>query len=326
MKEKEILSQTEIDALLTAFSSGKTKVEDLRESKGKVSYKLYDFRRPDKFSKEQLRILSTLHDNFARLLSSFLSTYLRFNCNVRVASVEQFTFDDFIRSVPTPTIFNVFSARPCKGMAIMETNPQFLFPVIDLMFGGSGEMPTQVRNLTEIEMSVVRQLNIQILGYLKLAWTDVFNIEPQLEAMEANPHLYQVVSPAEIVAVVTLTTVVGSVRGLINLCFPYLMLEPVLSQVSTYYSFSQTTETVEEIKNIQYWLEEAEVDLSVVLGEATIMVKDFLALAQGDVLPLNRQIDQELDLYVGDQLKFKVQAGSLKRYHAVQINALSTVS
>ncbi|GAB6273930.1 MAG: flagellar motor switch protein FliM [Peptococcaceae bacterium] len=322
MKEKEILSQTEIDTLLTALSSGKAKVEGLRDIEKKVSYKIYNFRRPDKFSKEQLRTLSTLHDNFARLLSSFISAYLRFNCNVRVASVEQFTFDDFIRSIPTPTILNVFSAKPCKGLAIMETNSQFLFPVIDLMFGGSGEMPSHVRDLTEIEMSVVRQLNIQILEYLKLAWTDIFNIEPQLEAIEANPRLYQVVSPSEIVAVITLTTVVGTTRGLINICFPYLMLEPVLSQISTYYTFSQTTEATEEINNIQYWLGDAEVELNVVLGEANIMVKDFLALTRGDVLPLDRKTDQELDLYIGDQLKFKVQAGFSKRNLAVQVNAL----
>lgn len=322
MKEKEILSQAEIDALLTAFSSGKSKVDDLRKSEKKVSYKIYNFRRPDKFSKEQLRTLSTLHDNFARLLSSFLSAYLRFNCNIRVASVEQFTFDDFIRSIPIPTVLNIFSAKPCKGLAIMETNPQFLFPVIDLLFGGSGEMSPQVRNLTEIELSVTRQLNSQILGYLKQAWVDFFNIEPQLEAIETNPHLYQVVSPAEIVAVITLTAVVGTARGLINLCFPYLMLEPVLSQISMYYSFAQTIEAVEEINNIQYWLGEAEVELNVVLGEANIMVKDFLALTKGDVLSLDRKTNQELDLYIGDQLKFKVQTGFLKRNLAVQINAL----
>lgn len=322
MKEKEILSQAEIDALLVALSSGKAKVEDLKETGKKVSYKFYNFRRPDKFSKEQLRTLSTLHDNFARLLSSFLSAYLRFNCNIRVASVEQFTFDDFIRSIPIPTVLNVFSAKPCKGLAIMETNPQFIFPVIDLLFGGPGEMPLQVRDLTEIELSVIRQLNSQILGYLKLAWMDVFNIEPQLEAIETNPRLYQVVSPAEIVAVITLTTVVGTTRGLINLCFPYLMLEPVLSQISTYYSFVQTVEATEEINNIQYWLEEAEIELNVVLGEATIMVKDFLTLTKGDVLPLDRKTYQELDLYINDKLKFKVQAGFLKRNLAVQINAL----
>jgi flagellar motor switch protein FliM len=324
VKEKEILSQAEIDALLTDISTGKAEVvPDFKEEEKKLHYKFYDFRSPDKFSKDQLRTLSTLHDNFARLLSSFLSAYLRYTCNVRVASVEQFTFDDFIRSVPTPTILNVFSAKPCKGLAIMETNPQFLFPVIDLMFGGSGEMPPQVRDLTEIEMSVVRQLNTQILSYLKLAWTDAFDITPQLEAVEANPRLYQVISPAEIVAVVTLTTVLGPTRGLINFCFPYLLLEPVLSNMSKFYSISQSIEVSEEVNNIRHWLEKAEVDLSVILGDAVIMVRDFLTLSEGDVLSLDKQINQELDMYVGDQLKFKVQAGYLKRNLAIQVNALS---
>jgi len=321
MKEKEILSQAEIDNLLAALTTGRAKVEDLKETEKKVGYRLYDFRRPDKFSKEQLRALSNLHDNFTRLLSNFLSAYLRANVNVRVAAVEQFTFDDFIRSVPTPTVITVFSARPCKGLAIMETNLQFLFPVIDLLFGGPGEMPGQIRDLTEIELSVVRQLITQILGYLKLAWGDVFALEPQLEAIETNPFLYQVVSPAEIVAVTALTTVVGSTRGLINLCFPYLFLEPILSQISTTYSYTQTIESAEEEK-ILYWLEQVKVDLTVILGKETISVRDFLALAPGDVIPLKRKTNQELDLYVGNQLKYKVQAGSLKNRLAVQVNTI----
>lgn len=322
MKKKEILSQAEIDNLLTALSTGRARAEDLKETEKKTSYKLYDFRRPDKFSKEQLRTLNNLHDNFTRLLSNFLSAYLRYNINVRVAAVEQYTFDDFIRSIPTPTIISVFSARQCKGLAIMETNPQFLFPVIDLLFGGHGDMPGQIRDLTEIEMSVVRQLIIQILDYLKLAWADFFSLEPQLEAIEANPFLYQVVSPTEIVAVITFTTVVGVTRGLINLCFPYLMLEPILSRVPTTYSFAQTVESADEEKKIQYWLNEAKIDLKVILGDEIITVKDFLALTPGDVVPLNRKTDQELDLYVGNQLKYKVQAGILKNHLAVQISTL----
>ncbi|MBE0467731.1 MAG: flagellar motor switch protein FliM, partial [Candidatus Desulforudis sp.] len=225
---KEILSQGEIDAILSAVATGRVKAEDLRETEAQAAYKPYDFRRPNKFSKDQLRTLQTLHEGYARILSNFLSGYLSANIVVRVASVDQFTFDDFVRSVPVPTVLTIFSLKPLKGMAVMETNPQFLFPIIDLLFGGPGEIPKRVRELTDIELSVIRKLTGKLLESFQLAWQDVYNVEPQIESMETNPRLHQIISPNEIVAVITLTTVVGgSARGLINICLPHIVLDPM---------------------------------------------------------------------------------------------------
>jgi flagellar motor switch protein FliM len=322
---KEILTQGEIDALLSALAAGRVKAEDLRESEPQTAYKPYDFRRPNKFSKEQLRTLQTLHDSYARILSNFLSGYLRSNIVVRVASVDQFTFDDFVRSIPIPTVLTIFTLKPLKGMAVMETNPQFLFPIIDLLFGGPGEMPRKVRDLTDIELSVARKLNVKLLEHLKLAWEDIYKVDPEIESIETNPRLHQIISPNEIVAVITLTTVVGGLaRGLINICLPHIVLDPMLAHLSSFYRFVHSALQADgtEGRRLAYWVERVPVDLSVVVGESEITVQDLLQLQVGDVVPLARRVSQDLDLYVSDQLKFKAQAGVLGRYLAVQVTSL----
>jgi flagellar motor switch protein FliM len=323
---QEILSQAEIDSLLAALFSGKVRPEELKETEKQVGYRPYDFRRPNKFTKDHLNTLRMLHDNYARLLSSFLSGYLRANIVVRVASVDQFTFDDFLRSVPTPTLMTVFSLEPLKGLAVMETNPQFLFPVIDLLFGGPGDIPKKVREFTDIELSVARKVCVKLLENLEVVWADVYPVKPQVETVEANPRLHQIISPSEVVAVVTLTTVVGGTsRGLINLCLPFLLLEPVLAELSAHYRLvgrgAHQEET--ELKHLKYWLGRSTLDLVVVAGETQITVGELLRLQVGDVLPLQKKKDQDIDLYVANRLKFKVQPGTLGRRLAVQVTSLA---
>jgi flagellar motor switch protein FliM len=324
----EILSQAEIDALLSAVSTGQVVAEEFAEREREQTYKPYDFRRPNKFSKEQLRTLQALHDNYARILSGFLSGYLRANIIVRVASVDQFTFDDFVRSIPTPTVLTVFTLQPLKGMAVMETNPQFMFPIIDLMFGGPGEMPRKVRDMTDIELSVIRKLTKKLFENLQLAWQDVYNIEPQIESIETKPRLHQIISPNEIVAVITFTTVVGgTARGLMNICLPHIVLDPMLVHLSSHYRYVHTALQADgtEERYMAHWLKMIGVDLSLVAGENEITVQDFLNLQVGDVVPLSRRTNQDLDLYVEEQLKFKAQAGVLGRYIGAQITSLVEV-
>ncbi|MEW6572638.1 MAG: flagellar motor switch protein FliM [Bacillota bacterium] len=321
----EILSQEEIDALLTALSSGQIKPEEPQAVLATHGLKKYDFRRPNKFSKDQLRTLLILHENLARILSGFLSGYLRTNITITVSSVEQFTFDDFIRSLPMPTLLTIFSLKPLKGMAVMETNPHFLFPMIDLLFGGPGEMSKKIRELTDIEISVAKKLNSKILDNLTFAWSDVFSITPEIEAVETNPRLQQVISPSEVVAVVNFSTIVGtSARGVINLCLPQVTLEPVLAQLLTHYhSRSGDSQEGSAEKELRYWVNRMPVDFTVITGETEITVREFLNLQVGDVLPLNRSVNQDLDIYVGRQLRYKGQAGTVGRYLGIQITSLA---
>ncbi|MCL6639657.1 MAG: flagellar motor switch protein FliM, partial [Firmicutes bacterium] len=319
---REVLSQAEVDQVLAAISAGGIQAEGKEQSgvsEGDIRY--YDFRLPNKFSKEQLRTLQMLHDNFSRLLSSFLSGYLRTNVHLRVSTVEQLTYDDFVRSIPTPIVITVFSMKPLKGKAIMVLNPQFLFPVIDLLFGGPGLMPKRIRHFTDIELSVIRRLNVKILENLAFAWGDVYSVTPEIESIETNPLLHQIVQPNEIVALLTFDGIIGnSGSGIITICFPYILLEPFISQMATQYRFLDTSlHDTEEAKNITYWVNQTEVELITVAGEANITVQDFLQLQVGDVLMLDKRVGRDLDLYVGEKLKFKVQAGTVGQYLGVQV-------
>src|SRR5690554_5747980 len=233
---KDVLSQEEIDSLIQALSTG-----ELDESEKKTEeVSLYDFKRPNKFSKEQTRTLLNIHENFARILSNFLTVYLRTNVQVKMESVSQITFEEFIFSLPSPTLMTIFSAGETMGSAMLETNPQFVFPIIDLLFGGRGEMPSAARELTEIELTVMRRILAKILENLRYAWEDVYELTPVIENMDTNPQFNQMIASSETVALMTFSTTIGEVKGLINLCFPYLTLEPVVPNLTSQHWFAAT--------------------------------------------------------------------------------------
>jgi flagellar motor switch protein FliM len=321
----DILSQNEIDALLDALSTGDVKINELQETVKHLDYKRYDFRRPNKFSKEQLRTLQVLHSSFARLLSNFLTGYLRNNIQIEVVSVDQLTYEDFIRSIPSPTVLVICSMNPLKGTAIVQFDPMFLFPMIDLFFGGNGESLKTIRELTDIELSVAQKLSVKVLDNLALAWKDIVQVEPSINSIETNPHLHQMFSFNEIVALVSFSTQVGeNTKGFINLCLPFPLLEPMVSQMSIQRRFKLQSSTIDDVekKKLEYWLGLPTVELTVLSGQTWVTVNDFLQLQEGDVLLLDRRVDQDMDLYIGEQLKFKVQAGTLNKQLAVQITGL----
>ncbi len=324
---QEILSQGEIDSLLEALTSGKIDAEEVKQA-GPVAVhtKAYDFRRPNKFSKDHLRTLEMLHQNFARLLSSFLSGYLRSSINIEVASAGQMIYEEFIRSIPSPTVISVLELNPLEGAVLMETNSQVIFPLIDLMFGGPGSSTETIRELTDIEVSVVRKLYLRMLEHLSQAWHDLFHIDPVIQGIETNPRLQQLYSPNEVVALITFSVSLNDEpRGLINLCLPFIVLEPMISRLSVRQQFLRQSggPKEEDLKWLRYWLGYSDVKMDVVLGEADVTVNDFLILNPGDVLILSRRMDQDLGLYVEGELKFGVQAGRLDSKLAVQVVALT---
>ncbi|ABB15888.1 flagellar motor switch protein FliM [Carboxydothermus hydrogenoformans] len=320
---KEILSQEEIDRLLAALASGN--IDEVTEKKKEeIRYRKYDFRRPNKFSKENLRTLHLIHDNYARLISNFLTGYLRTNISVKVASVDQATYEDFLVSVPTPTLITTFKLHPLKGSMVMETNLQFIFPIISLLFGGSGDMPPEVRELTDIELAVIKKLNYRLLENLAQAWAEIIKVEPEIEALENNPRLHQVLSPNEIVAIITFTTEILGNNGLINLCLPFEVLDPLLAKLSASYWFSHATAADREAfaRHMEGFLAESELEVSAILGGTELRVREFLKIEVGDIVVLNRKVDEELELFVEDQKLFKVQPGRVGEKLCCQITGM----
>lgn len=323
---QEILSQNEIDSLLEALTSGQLDVEEVKHTTTmSTPSKPYDFRRPNKFSKEHLRSLEMLHQNFARLLSSFFSGYLRASINIEIASVGQMIFEEFMRSIPSPTVLTLFECKPLVGAAIMETNSQVVFPLIDLMFGGPGSATDKTRELTDIEITVVRRLYERVLDNLASAWHDFYEIDPVIEAIETNPRMQQLYSQNEVVALITFSvSIEEEPRGLMNLCIPYIVLEPVISKLSVRQQFIRQTggPSEDDIMWIKHWLGFSNLNIDVILGETEITVRDFLQLQVDDILTLSRSTDQDLDMYVENELKFGVQAGRVNKNLAVQVVAL----
>lgn len=320
----DILSQDEIDSLLTAISTGETSNAEYEASvlKEQKKVKIYDFRRPDKFSKDHIRILQMMHETFARLTTTALSAQLRALVGVHVASVDQLTYEEFVRSIPNPTTLAVVNMDPLKGSAVLEIDPSITFTIIDKLFGGMGE-PTKIsRELTDIELSVMEGIIVRTLGNLREAWSNVIDLRPRLGNIETNPQFAQIVPPTDMVVLITLETKVGDIEGMINLCIPYITIEPIISKLSAQYMYSSTRKsaTDENLTTIQNRLENVVLPVIAEVGEAEITVEEVLALTVGDVIKLpNTQINDDMIIRIGGRRKYKCRPGLVNNRVAVQL-------
>ncbi|MBL8991909.1 MAG: flagellar motor switch protein FliM [Spirochaetia bacterium] len=338
----EILSQNEIDNLLSAvemddlgggggtpdagggaedFSMSESGADSLKKAQ---SVKMYDFKRPDKFSKEQIRTIQMMHETYARLTTTSLSAQLRSYVNVHVASVDQLTYEEFSRSIPNPTTLAIINMDPLRGSAIMEIDPTITFAIIDRLFGGEGESLKDNRELTDIELSVIEGIIIRILGNLREAWSNVIDLRPKLGNIETNIQFAQIVPPNDMVVLVTLETRIGDVEGMTNFCIPYITIESIISKLSAQYLYSAIrkggdTENLELIKTQIY-----DVSRKVVakLGSMHLSVKEILNLKKGDILQLGTKVSDDLELAIGDRHKFNCQAGRVGNKIGVQIKKI----
>lgn len=318
----EVLSQDEIDQLLTAISAGDSEPENFKPVNDTRKIRIYDFKRPGKFSKEQIRTVSIMHETFARLTTTSLSAQLRSMVHVHVASVDQLTYEEFIRSIPTPTTLAVINMDPLKGNAILEIDPAVTFSIIDRLFGGTGEGTKVQRELTDIENSVMEGIIVRILANMREAWTQVIDLRPRLGQIETNPQFAQIVPPSEMVILVTLETKVGEEEGMMNFCIPYLTIEPIISKLSSQFWFSSVrrSSTTQYLGVLKEKLSTVDMDVVAELGTINLSVRDVLSLRVGDVIRLsNVKVGDPLTLSVGNQKKFLCQAGVIGKKMAVQI-------
>lgn len=319
----EVLSQNEIDQLLTAISSGDSEADDFKPVSDTRKIKIYDFKRPDKFSKEQLRTVSNMHETFARLTTTSLSAQLRSLVHVHVASVDQLTYEEFIRSIPTPTTLAVVNMDPLKGNAVLEIDPAITFCMIDRLFGGRGITATNKnRDLTDIEQSVMEGIIVRILANMREAWTQVIDLRPRLGQIETNPQFAQIVPPSEMVVLITLETKVGDEEGMMNFCIPYLTIEPIISKLSSQFWFSSVrrSSTTQYLGTLKEKLASVDMEVVAEVGSINLPVRDVLALKVGDVVRLsNTKVGEPFSLSVGNKKKFYCQPGIVGKKMAVQV-------
>jgi flagellar motor switch protein FliM len=318
----EVLSQEEIDQLLTAISSGEMETQEIQQTADQKKIKIYDFKRPDKFSKDQIRTVSIMHETFARLTTTSLSAQLRSLVHVHVASVDQLTYEEFIRSIPNPTTLSIINMDPLKGSAILEIDPAITFSIIDRLFGGQGEGTKYSRDLTDIEQSVMEGIIVRVLGNMREAWSTVIDLRPRLGTIETNPQFAQIVPPTEMVVLVTLETKVGEVEGMMNFCIPYLTIEPIISKLSAQYWYSSVRRgtTTENLNILRDRLSKVDVTLVAEIGSINLTVRDVLNLRKGDVIRLySVRSGDPMVLKIGNKRKFLCRPGLVGKKTAVQV-------
>lgn len=317
----EVLSQSEIDALLSALSSGELTPEELPKDEEKQKVKPYDFRRPQKFSKDHIRTLELIHDNYARIISNYLTAQVRNNVKVRIESVQQITYEEFIHSVSNPTILTVFKMPPLSGSILFETNPQFVFEIVDVLLGGNGMGKYKLREFTDIDKNIIKHVNNGLISNLKLAWEDVLEVQPEIEGIETNPALNQTLAPNEPVALITFSVDMGSSNTFINICIPYLSIEKVLDKLVVQYWFQENNENLlkESKEKLRERINFIDVNLSAILGDTRITVDEFLKLSVGDVIPLNVKSSEPVKLEIENEPYFYAKPGVIGKNMGVQI-------
>jgi len=319
----DILSQEEIDALLGALSSGELQPDQIRDDTGEKTTKVkpYDFYRPSKFSKEQIRTIYMLHETFGRLWSSTLSGVLRNYVSLSVSSVDQVTYQEFIQSIPNPTITSTFSLSPLEGKALIEFSPTIGFPIIDRLLGGAGRSTLHARELTEIEEHVLYNLIDEGMIFLKEAWSTMIDLNPELGDIESNPLFVQVVPPSDMILLITLEARIGDFSGIINIIYPYVLLEPILSMLSaqTLYAVGTRSPSSEVRDRTRRVLFKVELPVQVELGTANCTMRELLSLEQDDILILNTKIEDDLNVRVGDLVKFRCTPGLAGKQRAAQV-------
>ena len=320
----EILSQEEIDALLSNIDQDDVEVkeeaiESERELKSKKA-SLYDFKRPDKVSKEQIRAIKNLHDKFARNFSSKLSAFLRSIVEMEVISVDQMTYAEFVLSLSSNVSFNVISLSPLDGSGVFSLEPEIGFSFVDRLLGGAGEVSNIDRAFTEIEQSILLDVVNQAMAELRIAWNPIMNISFNVIEQESSPNVVQIVAPSELVVLVVFEVKLGEISGIINWCLPVIVVEPILNKIGTHDILSRTKRMAEDrSEDIIRVLKSVSVLMHFELGKRRMSVQEFLNLKDGDIVALDSKVSKKLTCRVNNVKKFSFKLGKKGNNKAVKL-------
>lgn len=330
----DVLSQAEVESLLNAMDGAAGEMPAApapgpRKGRGsvpKIRDKVapYDFKRPERVGKEQMRGLQTLHESFSRNFGAALSALLRSIVEVKLTSVDQLTYSEFVFSLENPTCFNVISAEPLEGSLILDLNPGILYPIIDRLLGGGREAgPPARRPLTEIELRLVGRITRLFLEELRRAWENVLELKLAVDRVESNPQLVQIVPPNEVVVLISFELTLGDVRGMINLCIPFNSIERIGGKLvsNSWVAYSRKPASAQSIQLMSERLKGSVVELVVELAETQIAMGDLIGLRVGDIITTEKDVHSPLQVCVQGHAKFDALPGSLKGHKAIQVLA-----
>lgn len=320
----DVLSQNEIDELLNALSTGEVDVTEIEEETKEKKVKKYDFRRPDKFAKDQLRTLEIIHENFSRLLNNFLSGYLRTFIEVEVLSTQGMTYSEFSNSISNPAILGIVKFLPLDGQIIVDLSTDIAYTMIERVLGGTGKQGIlkEARALTEIEMILLKNIITKFINLLKDPWGNIIELKPKLETIETNSQFAQIVSPSESIALITFNLKIGDTEGMINIAIPHYVIEPILPNLSSKLWFQSSVKkelTDKERIALREGVEKSHLGIRSVIGHTMISVREFLSLQIGDVVILDRKVGEDFEVYVDKDIKYLGQPGTSNGHMAIKI-------
>lgn len=319
----DTLSQEEIDNLLSALSTGEINPDEMDEASEK-SVVNYNFARPSKFSKDHLRTLEIIFENYARLLSTNLPAYLRKSVQVDVMNAEANAYSEFSNALSNPVLLGVVDFAPLEGSVVVEMATNLGFAIVDRLLGGGGDPLEKAREFTEIELIILERVLEICTNLMVDPWGNVVDIEPRLERIETNSQFAQFISPTEMTAIVTMNIKVGDVEGLMNVCIPYSCVEPVIDKLNTKYWYSAIREKDDEsyIETMESLINHARIPVRAMLGRSLISVNDFMNIQIGDIIKLDTKVDDELEIYTGNIKKFYALPGATSDSYAVRVTSV----
>ncbi|MBI3679943.1 MAG: flagellar motor switch protein FliM [Acidobacteria bacterium] len=310
-----ILTQEEIDSVFRNLRDGGAQEDAARRAQP------YDFRRPDRIAKDQLRAIHLLHEAFARSLSSSLSAYLRNYALVNLVSVEQLSFMEFSQCLPTPTCLVSLGMRPFDGSAVLEINPSLVFPILEMLLGGAGKGALRPdREVTEIEQSILESLFRIVLHDLKDAWSTVTNISFTIESFKTESQLLQILAPNEAVVAVSLEVRIGESSGMMNIGMPSIIIKMLRQKFDQQWSIRKSESTLEEQSRVLRLIKPALVHVDARLRGPTLRVDDLLKMEEGDVLTFDYPTHRPVDLLLNGKHKYQGHPASLGRKKAFKIS------
>lgn len=318
----EVLSQSEIDALLSAINNGEIDTTDIPNPDSASRVRSYDFRRAMRFSKDHMRVIRRIHEQFSRLMTSHLSGQLRTVIQIQVESVDQVPYEEFIRSIPILTVLNLMEMEPLEGRVVLEVNPQVVFAMLDRFMGGDNVGPYRERELTDIEMTLLKRLLAPAAELLADSWRGLTSLRPEFVSVESNPQFLQLTTPNETVLVIAMSVRVGDTTGLINFCIPHTTIEPLMPLLSNPYimdSRRKRGQKDQKSEHVEPHLMQMPVQVEVELGSTEISVQELLNLDVGDMLILRQTIRDPALVYVDRAPAFLASIGKKNRMYAVQI-------
>ncbi len=327
----DVLDQSEVDALLAAMDAQESEdapIDIGRPAQTTKDVRTYDFKRPERVSKDQMRALESIHEGFARSLGAAMSGLLRTIIEVRVATIEQLTYSEFIHSLPNPTNFNLLSAEPLEGQMCLEISPLIIYPIIDRLLGGTNStLFIPQRPLTLIELRLVGRIIDRALNCLTEVWSNLVPVKFKLMETESNPHLVQIVAPNEVVVVIGFELKMTQRAGTMSLCIPFNVIEPVVSKLATqgWLAYQRRANVEDRSQDIVDSLQDAKVDITVYLGETEVTVSELLNLQAGDIIQTLKPASSDLILQVEGKNKFAGRMGKHKDSRALKITRTAEI-